>query len=557
MATIELTDLLAGLTAATSVDLNDVIPVVEDGTLRAATTSQLDVEVFTTGMPAASTAQAKAGTSNVVAMTPESTATVLPFTVDVANQYGTDTTALNAAYDAAVTAGGGVLWLRPGTYTYSSNLTWDSNAVSVIGAGSDVVTLQSVGTAKILHARAVAGVENGPRFAGFTVGGTGTASAVGFHLVDITSAEFDDLVIENFTGTGAVGLLIENDNYWTERNRFSRVQLNNNTVGAQLICAPGQISFGYNRWTDLRLNVNAGQVGFQTCDTAYVYHNDFTIIANVADAGVVVDCTETSGIVKGRMLLTAEQTTGSGGIGVRVANGSRFAMTGYRTYGESGLVDDNNSTLSNGGTQTGTLRHLAGTAGANDAYQTQDAGTRPNFVGANTATMIPVIGDDVDNMYAAVGFMHGNTILSTYFTVYNGAGNAFVFYAVPFGGSHGDATEVARITAEGAVRARTLESNTQTVAATGATETLDTSLYGVFDVTMDQNCTFTFSNPAPSGRTTMFTVILRGGFTPTWPAAVDWPSGVSPTHTTPSIWTFTTVNAGTTWYGAQVGKAYA
>lgn len=101
-----------------------------------------------------------------------------------------------------------------------------------------------------------------------------------------------------------------------------------------------------------------------------------------------------------------------------------------------------------------------------------------------------------------------------------------------------------------------IESNVNTVAATGATETLDTSIYGVHDCTMDQNCTFTFSNPAPSGKATLFTLILRGAFTPTWPAAVKWPDATQPTYTTPSIYTFFTVNAGTTWYGAQAGKAF-
>lgn len=101
-----------------------------------------------------------------------------------------------------------------------------------------------------------------------------------------------------------------------------------------------------------------------------------------------------------------------------------------------------------------------------------------------------------------------------------------------------------------------VESNVQTVAATGATETLDTSVYGVFDCTMDQACTFTFSNPAPSGKLSSFVLILRGAFTPTLPASVDWADATPPTYTTPSVYIFTTVDAGTTWLGAQVGKAF-
>lgn len=101
-----------------------------------------------------------------------------------------------------------------------------------------------------------------------------------------------------------------------------------------------------------------------------------------------------------------------------------------------------------------------------------------------------------------------------------------------------------------------IESTVNTVATTGATETLDTSVYGVHDCTMDQACEFTFSNPAPSGDATIFTLILRGAFTPTFPAAVDWGDASAPTYTTPSMYVFTTVDSGTIWLGQQVAKAF-
>jgi hypothetical protein len=102
-----------------------------------------------------------------------------------------------------------------------------------------------------------------------------------------------------------------------------------------------------------------------------------------------------------------------------------------------------------------------------------------------------------------------------------------------------------------------VESNVNTVAATGATETLDTSLYGVHDCTMDAGCTFTFSNPAPSGKATVFVLILRGAFTPVFPNTVDWSGGAAPTYTTPSVYTFCTVDGGTVWIGQQVGAGFA
>lgn len=102
-----------------------------------------------------------------------------------------------------------------------------------------------------------------------------------------------------------------------------------------------------------------------------------------------------------------------------------------------------------------------------------------------------------------------------------------------------------------------LETSVNTVASSGATETLDVSLNSVHDVTMSENCEFTFSNPAASGEATMFSLILRGAFTPTWPAAVVWPDATEPTYSTPTIYTFITVDGGTTWLGASAGKAFA
>ena len=102
-----------------------------------------------------------------------------------------------------------------------------------------------------------------------------------------------------------------------------------------------------------------------------------------------------------------------------------------------------------------------------------------------------------------------------------------------------------------------VEENANVVASTGATRALDVSVYGAFDCTMDQNCTLSFSNPAPSGKTSSFMLILRGAFTPTFPASVVWPGGSPPTYEAPSIYVFTTVDAGTTWFGGLIGSGYA
>lgn len=90
--------------------------------------------------------------------------------------------------------------------------------------------------------------------------------------------------------------------------------------------------------------------------------------------------------------------------------------------------------------------------------------------------------------------------------------------------------------------------------AMGATETFDLSTGNVFSATNSADVVITFSNPAAAGQASSISLILTNGgaHAITWPASVDWPSGVAPTLTASGVdlLVFTTVNAGTTWYGA-------
>jgi hypothetical protein len=67
----------------------------------------------------------------------------------------------------------------------------------------------------------------------------------------------------------------------------------------------------------------------------------------------------------------------------------------------------------------------------------------------------------------------------------------------------------------------------------GATRTLDLNDANFFSATLDQACTFTFSNPAASGDFCGFSLALTNGgaFTITYPASVDFVGGVAPTLT--------------------------
>jgi hypothetical protein len=85
-----------------------------------------------------------------------------------------------------------------------------------------------------------------------------------------------------------------------------------------------------------------------------------------------------------------------------------------------------------------------------------------------------------------------------------------------------------------------------------------------FSHTLTENTTFTFSNPASSGKVSAFTLKLvqdasASGYTVTWPTSVDWPSATAPTLTATAsavdYFVFITHDGGTTWYGFTSGQA--
>ena len=85
-----------------------------------------------------------------------------------------------------------------------------------------------------------------------------------------------------------------------------------------------------------------------------------------------------------------------------------------------------------------------------------------------------------------------------------------------------------------------------------------------FSHTLTENTTFTFSNPASSGKVSAFTLKIvqdasASGYTVTWPTSVDWPSATAPTLTATAsavdYFVFITHDGGTTYYGFTAGQA--
>ena len=92
----------------------------------------------------------------------------------------------------------------------------------------------------------------------------------------------------------------------------------------------------------------------------------------------------------------------------------------------------------------------------------------------------------------------------------------------------------------------------------GGTDTIDLTAGNVVTATVSTSTqTFTFTNPSATGKACSFTLILTNGGSQTvnWPSSVDWAGGSAPSLTSSGIdvLTFTTVDAGTIWYGFAAG----
>jgi len=106
------------------------------------------------------------------------------------------------------------------------------------------------------------------------------------------------------------------------------------------------------------------------------------------------------------------------------------------------------------------------------------------------------------------------------------------------------------------------ESTTITSSSNAATLNLRDGNSFLHDLT--ENVTYTFSNPAASGKLSMFTLkVIQGSSARviTWPSSVDWAAATAPTLTATNdgvdIFVFFTIDGGTTYYGFTAGQAMA
>ena len=264
---------------------------------------------------------------------------------------------------------------------------------------------------------------------------------------------------------------------------------------------------------------------------------------------------------------------------------ARFSGTGGKTLQNSSTtIDDNGDIVVGGTTPTITI----GDGGAEDAALVYDGNAKDFYIGLDDTADKLVIGEG-----SAVGTNSILTITDDTVTIGDGAAvdtylnfdGTAVDYRIGLddgtdkleigaGVAHGSTTAIAIDSSadmvlggyidfqdELAIRPELKDySETKVALSAAATVDIDLTTGNVFTITPDQNTTFTFSNPSPTGKSCSFTLVWTqdsSDRTIAWPASVDWAGGSAPDVTSGSakvdIYAFFTMDAGTIWYGFQPG----
>ena len=124
------------------------------------------------------------------------------------------------------------------------------------------------------------------------------------------------------------------------------------------------------------------------------------------------------------------------------------------------------------------------------------------------------------------------------------------------------ATLSSKIAPTGLVSDATFDTYITSAALSGTTPSVDVGARDTYTLTTSGNTTFTFTGVPSSGQVGTFSLIITAGgtHTLTWPASVDWAGGTAPDAPASGetdVYTFMTVDGGTTWYGFLAGDAMA
>jgi len=362
-----------------------------------------------------------------------------------------DTGHIQAAIDWAQANGGGVVYLPCGTYLLASNsgIAISSPLVSLRGSNENCVVLHYTGNGHAVTIQMSPFVSTpAGDYSDFTVLGT-RAGRDGLYTGQIVSGSFRNIAVSGFTGAGAAGVHLHdagNNTTWTERNEFLNVSsggitgANVNTIGFLLDADARGDSFGYNRFTDITMNVSTGGTGFYLA-SGYFYNSSLTATCNADNnvAGSVGPICFRSACDwdANQVQLGGEYESSGTGTGqayrLQVDSGGRFAnlsgsaLTVYQA-GDTQLPD-NIAPGASASPNITLVENSAYTSWDTGSYSLDSTKTRPQPIQRAN--------------YGSLGLLIGNNIESPYVSMYEATGNKFMIGTVASHKSIGAMTDVA------------------------------------------------------------------------------------------------------------------
>jgi trimeric autotransporter adhesin len=198
---------------------------------------------------------------------------------------------LGAKINAAISSlgkNGGTVVIPAGVYTkVITTVKVNSFNISILGSGSNATQIDYTGNGDFIRIQmpilcTTCVAPQAGKISGLTINGTPSGQS-GIHIGDVVGAELDDVVVEGFTGAAAAGIWFDNVTGFTERIQITRVWANQNTKGVRFTNSGGtasQISFGYERILDLRVDVGPSQTGISV-ESGNLYHSVITAVINV------------------------------------------------------------------------------------------------------------------------------------------------------------------------------------------------------------------------------------------------------------------------------------
>jgi hypothetical protein len=266
------------------------------------------------------------------------------------------TSAIQAAINA-LPATGGTVYLPAGTYKVASTLTVNSLLYACIrGAGRWATKINFTGTGDCLRVydTDTTGRLTGGGLLDFTIDGTSAGnSSAGLHYGDMRAGELR-IAVQNFTGTGSIGVHLDNQNSWTEEC-FGYLWVSNNTQNVVFDVSGATTagaSFGYSDFS-MEILAKANQDGVVLANGALIYNSRLSVKGNfqgtsAANTSAVLRLTGTvpaghpnagngSKLLKSRLDILAECASGTGS---NVPQTIAFGTLGTNTLiGCTGILD--------------------------------------------------------------------------------------------------------------------------------------------------------------------------------------------------------------------------